>query len=147
MRPQSLRRLAERSEAERLRRRWDDRWRRHGYGYRVVRQHGAARALGFCGVRPMDLAGLRILNLFHRFAPAAWGRGLAGEAATAVVTWAGRREPGLPVVARIRPANTASQRVALRAGLVRAAHLDGPGEDGLDWIFATNLSGSGGRSR
>ncbi|WP_267893390.1 GNAT family N-acetyltransferase [Streptomyces kebangsaanensis] len=78
--------LAERSGAERLHRRWDDRWRRHGYGYRVVRQHGAARALGFCGVRPMDLAGLRILNLFYRFAPAAWGRGLAGEAATAVVT-------------------------------------------------------------
>ncbi|WP_234425979.1 hypothetical protein [Streptomyces kebangsaanensis] len=51
------------------------------------------------------------------------------------------------MVARIRPANTASQRVALRAGLARAAHLDGPGEDGLDWIFATNLPGSGGGSR
>lgn len=136
--------LTERTEAEQLYQRWDDQWRRHGYGYWVVRHRGSARTLGFCGVKPMDLAGLRTLNLFYRFDPATWGRGLAGEAATAVVTWADRRVPRLPVVARIRPANTASQRVALRAGLVRAAHLDGPGEDGLDWIFATNLPGGGG---
>ncbi|MGW2703153.1 hypothetical protein [Streptomyces sp. NPDC001340] len=43
--------------------------------------------------------------------------------------------PGLPLIARIRPANTASQRVALRAGLGRAQHLDTEGYDGFDWIY------------
>jgi hypothetical protein len=29
----------------------------------------------------------------------------------------------------------ASQKVAQRAGLTRAEHLDDDGEDGLDWLF------------
>ncbi|MFI6604822.1 hypothetical protein ACIBHX_52120 [Nonomuraea sp. NPDC050536] len=63
---------------------------------------------------------------------------MAGEAATAAVEWATERVPDLPVIARGRPANTASQRVAVRAGLVRAEHLD---IAGLDWTFAKNLLG------
>jgi len=42
-----------------------------------------------------------------------------------------------PVIARIRPANVGSARVALRAGLRRAEHLDTLGEDGLDWVFTS----------
>lgn len=60
---------------------------------------------------------------------------MGGEAATAVVAWASRRHPEYPLIARVRPQNVASQRVAIRAGLVRAKHLDQPGEDGLDWIY------------
>jgi hypothetical protein len=66
-------------------------------------------------------------------------RALAGEAATAVTAWASRQIPDLPLIARVRPANLASQRVAIRAGLTRAEHLDTTGYDGLDWIFAANL--------
>lgn len=51
------------------------------------------------------------------------------------------RVPDLPVIARVCPANTASQRVTVRAGLVRAENLDIADEDGLDWIFAKNLLG------
>ncbi|MBE1593825.1 GNAT family N-acetyltransferase [Nonomuraea angiospora] len=51
------------------------------------------------------------------------------------------RPRDLPIIARARPANVASQRVAMRAGLVRAEHRDTCGEDGLDWVFVTNLSG------
>ncbi|WP_211264037.1 hypothetical protein [Streptosporangium amethystogenes] len=57
---------------------------------------------------------------------------MTGEATTAVVE---------RVIARVRPANTASQRVTVRAGLVRAEHLDIAGEDGLGWNFAKNLLG------
>ncbi|MER5626454.1 hypothetical protein ABT061_36040 [Streptosporangium sp. NPDC002544] len=66
---------------------------------------------------------------------------MAGEAATAVVERVTECVPDLPVIARVRPANTASQRVTVRAGLVRAEHLDIAGEDGLEWIFAKNLLG------
>ncbi|MFD5792642.1 GNAT family N-acetyltransferase [Streptomyces diastatochromogenes] len=127
--------LARFEEAEALYRRWDGQWERHGYGYWVVRRHGSARQLGFCGVKSMELHGERVLNLFYRFATDAWGQGFAGEAAAAVTTWASRHVPDLPLIARIRPANLASQRVAVRAGLSRAQHLDTEGYDGFDWIY------------
>lgn len=120
-------------EAEQLVGRWRDHWRHNGFGYWVVRRHGEDAVLGFCGVKVMALRGELVLNLFYRFDPGCWGDGIATEAATAVVRWAGGH--GEPVVARVRPANVASQRVAERAGLVRAEHLDDVGQDGLDWIF------------
>jgi RimJ/RimL family protein N-acetyltransferase len=122
-------------EAEELYRRWDKQWEQHGYGYWVVRRQDCAERVGFCGVKPMELHGERVLNLFYRFAPGAWGQGFAGEAATAVTTWASHYVPELPLIARVRPANVASQRVAVRAGLHRARHLDTEGYDGFDWIY------------
>nr|WP_188307862.1 GNAT family N-acetyltransferase [Streptomyces sp. CBMA123] len=133
--------LTTRAEAEERHGRWDALWRARGFGYWTVRSREASPVLGFCGVKPMDLAGRPVLNLFYRFAPAAWGHGYAAEAATAVVTWAATHAPELPLIARIRPENLPSQRVALRAGLHRAEHLDGPGCDGFDWIYAAGPVG------
>ena len=83
----------------------------------------------------MELHGEPVLNLFYRFAPSAWGRGFAGEAAGAVTAWAATHVADLALIARVRPADTASQRVAERAGLSRAPHLDTEGYDGFDWIY------------
>ncbi|MBM7171218.1 GNAT family N-acetyltransferase [Streptomyces sp. G44] len=124
------------TEAEALYRRWNDQWERYGYGYWTVRQHGSDRPLGFCGVKVMELHGTNVLNLFYRFATSAWGQGFAGEAATAVTAWVSLNVPDRTLIARIRPANIASHRVAVRAGLTRAPHLDGPGHDGFDRIYA-----------
>jgi [ribosomal protein S5]-alanine N-acetyltransferase len=131
--------LSRREGAEELYQRWDDQWERYGYGYWVVRRLGSDVQLGFCGVKAMELNGMRVLNLFYRFAPSAWGRGFACEAAIAVAVWASRQVPDRPLIARVRPGNVASQRVAIQAGLSRAEHLDTTGEDGVDWIFAANL--------
>lgn len=131
-------RLTQREEAEELYHRWNGQWQRDGYGYWVVRYRGSAVQLGFCGIKPMDLNGMKVLNLFYRFTPSAWGQGLAGEAATAVAAWASRHEPDLPLIARVRPGNVASQRVAIRAGLTWAEHLDTIGYDGIDWIFVAD---------
>ncbi|MFF8958379.1 GNAT family N-acetyltransferase [Streptomyces sp. NPDC014894] len=128
--------LTRRAEAEALCRSWHDQWERHGYGCWVVRRQEGPERIGLCGITTTRLNGIGVLNLFYRFAPAFWGRGFAAEAATAVVGWAARRGPGLPLVARIRPENTASRRVAVRAGLTRARHLDGPGVDGFEQVFA-----------
>jgi len=96
--------------------------------------------LGFCGVKPMRLSGAPMLNLFYRFDPAARGRGFGTEAAIAVVGWVTRIRPEQKLIARIRPDNTASARVAANAGLVRAPELDAEGEDGPDdiWIYPTH---------
>ncbi|GAA2811474.1 GNAT family N-acetyltransferase [Crossiella cryophila] len=127
--------LASRTEAEELFGRWDAHWRRHGFGYWVLRRQETPDPIGFCGLKRMELHRRPVLNLLYRLAPAAWGAGLGGEAATAVVTWARAELPGQPVIARVRPDNHASHRVALRAGLRRVPHLDELGLDGPDQIY------------
>ena len=97
-------------------------------------------AAGFCGLKVIQFREQAILNLLYRFDPAVWGQGLATEAATAVVAWAGQHQPQRPVIARVRPANTASARVAIHAGLTRAEDLDGPGYDGHDLVFVSKWS-------
>jgi len=128
--------LATRAEAEDLYQRWDNHWLRHGFGYWVVGE--SQETLGFCGVKFMRMPERPVLNLFYRFAPSAWGRGFASEAATAVVRWVTANVSDHPVIARVRPDNVASQRVAVKAGLARAPHLDREGEDGLDWIYVAS---------
>lgn len=132
--------LTTRGEAQRLFERWSDHWRRYGYGYWVVRRRDSIAPIGFCGFKSVQFNGRSTLNLFYRFHPSAWGNGLASEAATAVVKWAAQHLPEQPIIARVRPENIASQRVATHAGLVRAETLDSPGEDGFDWIYASNWS-------
>ncbi|MGO1052474.1 GNAT family N-acetyltransferase [Crossiella sp. CA198] len=127
--------LSSRAEAEELFGRWDEHWRRHGFGYWVLRRPGTPDPIGFCGLKRMELPGRPVLNLLYRLAPAAWGAGLGAEAATAVVTWARTELPGQLVIARVRPDNHASHRVARRAGLRRVPHVDAPGFDGPDQIY------------
>jgi RimJ/RimL family protein N-acetyltransferase len=126
--------LATDADGEHLYRRWDEHWRRHGFGYWVVEARDR-RILGFAGLKAVRFRETEALNLFYRLHPSAWGDGVATEAATAVVAWAGRHLPEWPIIARVRPDNVASQKVAQRAGLTRAEHLDDDGEDGLDWLF------------
>jgi RimJ/RimL family protein N-acetyltransferase len=127
--------LATREDAELLFERWDEHWRQFGFGYWVVRWRNSEQPLGFCGVKVMQLAGSQVLNLFCRLDPLAWGHGVGSEATAGVVRWASRRLPEYSLIARVRPENLASQRVVTHAGLIRAEHLDGPGFDGLDWIY------------
>ena len=133
--------LANRVEAEDLYRRWDQHWQQHGFGYWTIHSRTelpAGQPLGFCGVKLLQLHGRTVVNLFYRLDPAAWGNGIATEAATAVADWATTGLPGQPLVARVRPGNIASLKVAAHAGLRRAPQLDTDGDDGLDWIFASN---------
>lgn len=130
--------LETRSDAQRLFERWDGHWQRFGYGYWVVRRRGSAEPIGFCGLKTAEFRGRTVLNLFYRFGPTAWGKGLASEAARLVVSWATNWLPGQRLIARVRPANIGSQRVAARAGLERNKDLDDQGIDGLDWIYTAN---------
>lgn len=134
-------------EAEALLARWHEHWERHGFGYWVVEPTADPSApIGFCGVKWMRLHERRVLNLFYRLDPAAWAHGLASEAATRVVAWTLESYRDVPVVARVRPANAASHRVATRAGLRRMPELDTSGEDGPDWIYAVNWATRGDES-
>jgi RimJ/RimL family protein N-acetyltransferase len=121
-------RLTNHTEAAALYHRWDEHWQHHGFGYWVI--NASEKSLGVCGLKVMTLNQREVLNLFYRLSPSAWGYGFATEAAAAVVHWADAQLVNVPVIARVRPANAASQRVAEHAGLARAEHLDTQGEDG-----------------
>ena len=128
-------------EARRLIDRWLQHWAQHGLGYWCVREHDATEVVGCCGLKRMTAAGQPVLNLLYRFRPEVWGRGYATEAASAVVAWGSRHRPGETILARVRPDNLASQRVALRAGLRRDPAFDEPGEDGDDLAFSNRVPG------
>lgn len=115
--------------------RWRSQWERHGFGYWCLRTTADDDFIGYCGVKAVTFRHEEALNLIYRLAPRAWGLGLATEAATAVVTWAVQHVPSRRLIARVRPENCPSQRVATKAGLHHVPTLDDEGADGLDFIF------------
>jgi ribosomal-protein-alanine N-acetyltransferase len=121
-------------DAEALLRRWDEQW-RSGLGYWIV--EGATEPIGVCGVKAVELDGRPIWNLLYRFLPSAWGHGYAREAAAAAARTAGVVAPERLVIARVRPMNTASARVAAAIGLERRPDLDLIGDDGPDDVWAS----------
>jgi len=68
---------------------------------------------GGCALR----VGTAWWNLYYRFTPAAWGRGLAAELVTAAVEAAHRAAPDRPVVAVLLEHNERSRGRAEGAGL------------------------------
>lgn len=129
--------LEDETAARQLVQTWVQHWDDHAIGYWMLSWRVDAAVLGVCGVKVMTINGRQVLNLLYRLHPAAWGQGVASEAAVAVVNRAVQHHQGLPVVARVRPDNYASARVALAARLVRAEHLDIEGEAGAEHLFVS----------
>lgn len=92
-------------------------WEEHGFGVWAVEEAGALR--GSCGLAVPGFLPVAVpaVEVGWRFARAAWGRGLATEAARAAVLW-GEAELGLrEVVAVIAEGHHRSARVAEKLGL------------------------------
>jgi RimJ/RimL family protein N-acetyltransferase len=98
-------------------------WRRDGLGYWTARLRddlpeaglaaGAVVGTGGCAIR----VGTTWWNLYYRFTPAVWGRGLAAELVTAALDAARAVRPDLPVVAYLHEHNVQSRGRAEGAGL------------------------------
>lgn len=97
-------------------------WERDGIGHWIVEHEG--RFAGVAGVRPIVLAGATYWNVFYRFVPETWGRGIASEAVRAGLEAARVHVPGRRFAARTRPTNEAAIRLAEAVGLTRAPELD-----------------------
>lgn len=90
-------------------------WALRGYGLFVVERDG--QAIGRVGIlHPWDWPAP---ELAWGIAPAAWGQGLAVEAATAVRDWAFQVGGLDELISLIDPANLQSVRVAQKLGAVR----------------------------
>ncbi|WP_170298387.1 GNAT family N-acetyltransferase [Agromyces allii] len=84
----------------------------------VLREPIGALAPGsFIGSAGAAMLPFGAWNLGYRFAPEAWGHGLAGEAAAISLDAARRAQPDAPVTARALANNPASVRVLERLGL------------------------------
>jgi ribosomal-protein-alanine N-acetyltransferase len=100
---------------------WIEDWRRDGIGYHVVEEGDSGRPVGFTGVRHADAASWGeapepLLNLYYRYAPLAWGKGYAAEAARTMLAWARVHRQDRPLVAVIDPTNEPSLRLAQKLG-------------------------------
>lgn len=80
------------------------------------------RLVGTCGFNDSSLVH-RSAELAYDLAPAEWGKGLMGKAASAVLDWTYARDQFDRVQALVRIDNTPSQRVLERAGFVREGCL------------------------
>ena len=104
----------------------------HGFGQCGLRLKDEDVLIGFCGYRffhdPPEL------HLIYGIAPAYWGRGLAAEAARAMIRF-GFEECSLDaVIAAADPPNKASFRVMEKCGMTFQKRID---VDGLDTIYYT----------
>ena len=100
-------------------------WAEKGFGVFAVEERETGRFLGQCGLNTIDELGeVEVLYALER---AAWGRGLATEAARAALAY-GFGEAGLSrIVAVTRPDHVRSRRVLEKLGLhyERDVHIFG----------------------
>lgn len=123
------------AEARALVDRWQAQW-EAGLGYWIVRLLDEDRPIGVCGAKAAEPEGRPVWNLLWRLAPEARGHGSAREAAAEAVQCALAADASRTVIARVRPENRASARVAAAIGLERRPDLDLVGEDGPDEVWA-----------
>ncbi len=96
-----------------------------GYGMFALVERQTGEVVGFGGL--IHFAGRGQPEIKYAFLRSAWGRGLATEAARALLEFA--RARGLPeVIATVAPRHGASQRVLAKAGMERGELRDD--EDG-----------------
>jgi RimJ/RimL family protein N-acetyltransferase len=100
-------------------------WHRDGIGHWVVEYDG--RLTGVTGVRPIEINDDRYWNVYYRFAPETWGKGIASEAVRAGLAAARAYRPGCRFVVRTRPTNEAAIKLAQAVGLTRSPPLDADG--------------------
>lgn len=112
-------------------------WALRGYGFFAVEAN--REYLGRIGIlHPFDWPEPELAYAVVR---AAWGRGVAGEAAAAVRDWAFTTHGFPRLVSFIRPANTASIRVAARIGAIKDATIDLHGGPAEVWVHYRSGSG------
>ncbi|HLY51325.1 MAG TPA: GNAT family N-acetyltransferase [Solirubrobacteraceae bacterium] len=90
-----------------------------GWSFWAVEDRHTHRMIGDCGLQPLEHVGPDV-ELGYDLHPDAWGRGLATEAARAVMGAAFGPLNLDRVIAVVKPDHRASQRVLEKAGLHRA---------------------------
>ena len=102
---------------EGIRQHISEHYRDHGYGLLAAELRDTGEIVGRIGFLETEIDSTGDAELHYHLAPAAWGNGLATEAARAVLEWGFQQGRLGRVVAVIHPENLASRRVAEKCGL------------------------------
>lgn len=98
-----------------------------GWSFWAVEDRSSGDLIGDCGLQPLEHHGPEV-ELGYDLHPRAWGRGLGTEAARAAMRHAFGPLGLDHVVAVVKPAHVASQRVLVKAGLHRTGSRHAYGE-------------------
>lgn len=99
----------------------------HGHTFWAIERREDAQFLGFCGLKiaPENIPGIQdAIEIGWRLRSDAWGQGYAREAAAASLDWGWANLAVDRIIAITTPANTRSQALMLRLGMVRRSDLD-----------------------
>jgi ribosomal-protein-alanine N-acetyltransferase len=94
-----------------------ERWRTQGFGQLGVFDKTDGELIGYCGLQYLDNS--EEIEIYYGFFKDFWGKGLATEAAKAMLRFGFEQTRLGKIVAVTHPENTASQKVLLRLGLTR----------------------------
>ena len=95
---------------------------KRGYGMFAVEERAAPKVIGFCGiVHPGDQAEPEVKYAYLR---SHWGRGIATETVAGLIQYGAATHGLRYIIATTAPANVASHRVLLKAGMERGALRD-----------------------
>jgi len=106
-----------------------DRYAESGSGLNMLELRSTGEAVGQCGLLTQEVDGVPELEIGYHLLPAHWHQGYATEAAKACTYFAFERQLAPSLISLIDPENFASQRVALRIGMVAertTLHRDRP---------------------
>ena len=95
----------------------------------VLKENG--RFIGRCGLLPWLIDGHEEVELAYAIAREYWGRGLASEAAAAILTYGWERLGLSRLICLIEPGNVASQKVAEKLGMRLEKTVHGIEGDGI----------------
>jgi RimJ/RimL family protein N-acetyltransferase len=102
------------AESDALLEHWQQHWREHGFGPRCIVARESGEVIGHIGLHHVAETGE--VELLYALSPLHWGRGLATEAALAVMAEPPRGVDRAEVVAFTRPGNARSQSVLRTCG-------------------------------
>lgn len=109
---------------------------RRGFGPWAVVLRQTGGLIGYCGLFQLpDVGGLPAVEIGYRLARSSWGHGYATEAVCAVRDYAFASLGLTRLIALIDPANTASIRVAEKAGMVYERAILLPGYSYPDHLY------------
>ena len=103
----------------------------YGFGnWAISLRENPQRVIGFGGLRIVEYPDCTVNNLGYRFAPEAWGKGLATEFSLAAIDYAFNVLDFQEVVGIVRKNHLASQKVLLKCGLTLVQEIDDvPGKE------------------
>lgn len=106
-----------------------DRYKKDGYGLMALIEKSSNKFIGQCGLIVQEIDHVKELEIGYHLLPKYWNKGYASEAAHKVKVIGFENEETKSLISIIHPDNLASQKVALRNGMIKSARTNFKGQE------------------